>query len=239
MTLLTPVLEDQQLSSPRRERLPMENGTSETIAAIEVHIQALRRFARSLLRGDRQRADDLVQDSLERALAHWHKRRQDGDLRGWLFTILYNRFVTEQYRRRREAAHRSLDDVAEEGLLGFDGAQEPALEYRDLLRGFAELPQEQQAVLLLIGAQDFSYDDAARILGIPVGTVMSRVSRGRERLRRYMNEGPTNRGRKPSALFPAATDWRRRDSAADLISRGGRSRRTPDKGEGGCDLTGT
>jgi RNA polymerase sigma-70 factor, ECF subfamily len=176
----------------------MKNGTPETIAAIEVHIPALRRFARSLLRGDCQRADDLVQDSLLRALAHWHKRRQDRDLRGWLFTILYNRFITEQNRRRREFAHRSLDDVAEKDLPLRDGAQEPALAYRDLLRGFAELPSDQQAVMLLIGTEGFSYEDTARVLDIPIGTVMSRLSRGRERLRRYMNDGaPTPRPGQP------------------------------------------
>jgi RNA polymerase sigma-70 factor, ECF subfamily len=200
----------------------MENGMSDTVAAIEPHIQGLRVFARSLLRGDLVRADDLVQDSLERALSHWHKRRPDGDLRGWLFTILYNRFVTEQYRRRREFAHRSLDDVAEEDLLGLDGAQEPALTYRDLLRGFAELPHDQRAVLLLIGAQDFSYEETARILGIPIGTVMSRLSRGRERLRRYMDEGPpgaANRCRaKPSGSLPSAREWRRRDPAGGAFS---------------------
>jgi RNA polymerase sigma-70 factor, ECF subfamily len=168
----------------------MENGIAETVTAIEAHIQGLRRFARSLLRGDLEGVDDLVQDSLERALSHWNKRHRDGDLRRWLFTILHNRFLTEQSRRRRESTHRRLDDVAEEDLPRFDGAQEPALAYRDLLRGFAELPYDQRAVLLLIVAEDFSYEEAAQVLGIPIGTVMSRLSRGRDRLRRYMSEGP-------------------------------------------------
>jgi RNA polymerase sigma factor (sigma-70 family) len=183
----------------------MENRTAEIATAIEAHIPSLRVFARSLLRGDRARADDLVQDSLERALAHWHKRRPDGDLRGWLFTILYNRFVTEQTRRKREFTHRSLDDLAEGELPGFGGGQEPALAYRDLLRGFAELPYDQRAVLLLIGTEDFSYDEAARILGIPRGTVMSRLSRGRERLRQYMNEGS------PRAEISAPSEIKRTD----------------------------
>jgi RNA polymerase sigma-70 factor, ECF subfamily len=168
----------------------MENGRAESTTAVEAHIPALRRFARALLRGDRERADDLVQDSLERALAHWPKRKPERDLRGWLFTILYNRFITEQYRRRRESGHRSLDDVAEADLPGFAGAQERTLAFRDLVRAFAGLPPDQRAVLLLIGTEDFSYEEAARILGVPIGTVMSRLSRGRERLRRYMNEGP-------------------------------------------------
>jgi RNA polymerase sigma-70 factor (ECF subfamily) len=171
----------------------MDNGILETPMAVEAHILALRRFARTLLRGDRERADDLVQDCLERALAHWHKRQPDRELRGWLFTILFNRFVTEHRRRRRESWHRSLDEVEEANLPGSDGAQERTLACRDLLRGFAELPEDQRAVLQLIGVEDFTYEETARILGIPIGTVMSRLSRGRERLRRYMNEGRPKR----------------------------------------------
>jgi RNA polymerase sigma-70 factor (ECF subfamily) len=167
----------------------MERTRRETIRAVETHIPALRRFARALLRGDGERADDLVQDCIERALCHWHKRRPDRDLRGWLFTILYNRFITEQFRRRREG-HCSLDDLAEAQLPGCDGAQERTLALRDLRRGLALLPQDQQAVLLLVGIEDSSYGEAARILGVPIGTVMSRLSRGRERLRRYMTDGP-------------------------------------------------
>ena len=178
----------------------MENGALETPTAVEAHIPALRRFARTLLRGDRERADDLVQDCLERALAHWHKRKPDRDLRGWLFTILFNRFATDHRRRRREFSHRSLDEVEETDLPGCDGAQERTLACRDLLRGFAGLPQDQQAVLLLIGVEDFTYEETARILGVPIGTVMSRLSRGRERLRRYMNEGR----RPPRQLPPPA-----------------------------------
>jgi RNA polymerase sigma-70 factor, ECF subfamily len=167
----------------------MENGILETPSDVEAHILPLRRFARTLLRGDRERADDLVQDCLERALAHWHTRRPDRELRGWLFTILFNRFVSEHRKRQREVGHRPLDEIGDLEVPGCDGAQERTLACRDLLRGFAALPQDQQAVLLLIGVEDFTYGETARILGVPIGTVMSRLSRGRERLRRYMNEG--------------------------------------------------
>jgi hypothetical protein len=71
--------------------------------------------------------------------------------------------------------------------LGIEGGQERALAHRDLLRGFARLPEEQRSVLLLIAVEDFSYRETARVLGLPIGTVMSRLSRGRERLRQYMN----------------------------------------------------
>jgi RNA polymerase sigma-70 factor (ECF subfamily) len=77
-----------------------------------------------------------------------------------------------------------LTEIVDDELLGADGGQDLALEYRDLLRAFAALPAEQRAVLLLIAVEDLSYEEAARVLGVPIGTVMSRLSRGRERLRR-------------------------------------------------------
>ena len=154
---------------------------------IEAHIAGLRRFARALLRGDADGADDLVQDTLERALSAWQRRRWHKDLRGWLYTILYNRFCSERDRLLRKGFHHDLDTIAELQLPGKEGGQEPALMYRDLLRGFAQLPAEQQAVLFLTGVEDLSYEETARVLGVPIGTVMSRLSRGRERLRQYMN----------------------------------------------------
>jgi RNA polymerase sigma-70 factor, ECF subfamily len=168
-------------------------------ALLEAHIPGLRRFARALLRGDQDRADDLVQDSLERALSRWHQRRPDGNLHSWIYTILYNCFLTDRQRRlRRKVWNGSLAAIVEEDLPRIDGGQEGMLAYRDLLRGFAKLPEDQRAVLLLIGVQDFSYAEAARILGVPIGTVMSRLSRSRERLRQYMdgNHGRTRSRRR-------------------------------------------
>jgi RNA polymerase sigma-70 factor, ECF subfamily len=156
---------------------------------IEAHIPGLRRFACALLRGDRQGADDLVQDCLERAVSRWHLRRAEGHLRGWLYTILYNRFLSEKHRQGRLGVPDTLLEVAETELPGVDGGQDWALEQRDLLRAFAGLPEDQRSVLLLIGIEDLSYGEAARVLGVPIGTVMSRLSRGRERLRHYMNDG--------------------------------------------------
>jgi RNA polymerase sigma-70 factor (ECF subfamily) len=176
-------------------------------ALLEAHIPGLRRFACALLRGNQQHADDLVQDSLERALSNWHRRRLEADLRSWVYTIVYNRFLTEKRRQRRYAAYHPLAECLDQDLPGVDGGQGSALIQRDLLRGFAELPQEQRAVLLLVGVEDFSYKHAARILGVPIGTVMSRLSRGRERLRQYMNGDcanpgaslPRSHGNKPAA----------------------------------------
>ena len=114
---------------------------------LEAHIPGLRRFACSLLRGDREGADDLVQDSLERALSRWHQHRSDGDLRRWIYTILYHRFATDRRRHGRDGRHNSLTDISEAEQPGIDGGQEGALCQRDLLRGFAELPEEQRSGL--------------------------------------------------------------------------------------------
>ncbi|MGH7054065.1 MAG: sigma-70 family RNA polymerase sigma factor [Stellaceae bacterium] len=152
-------------------------------ALLAAHIPGLRRFARALSRGDRERADDLVQDSLERALAHWQGRRAEGSLRGWLCTIVYNRFVSEERLRRRRGVHLHLEEAGEAELPEVDGGQDAALQYRDFLRAFRTLPEDQRSVLLLVGMDNLSYREAAQTLGVPIGTVMSRLSRARDRLR--------------------------------------------------------
>lgn len=170
-------------------------------ALIEAHIPGLRRFALALLRGDRERADDLVQDCLERALSRWHLRRAEGDLRSWLYTILYHRFLSDQQRRKRRGKHDELSEAVEAELPRVPGGQDEALEYRDLLRAFTALPEEQRAVLQLVAVEELSYDAAARVLGVPIGTVMSRLSRARERLRLLSGDAggaaPAGRGRAP------------------------------------------
>lgn len=153
-------------------------------ALIIDQIPDLRRFARALSRGDHERADDLVQDGLERALTHWQGRRVEGHLRGWLYTIVYNRFVSEERLRRRRGAQLNLSEAGETELPKVDGGQHAALHYRDFLRAFRVLPEEQRSVLLLVGVEDLSYRETARTLGVPIGTVMSRLSRARDRLRR-------------------------------------------------------
>ncbi len=170
---------------------------SDQAALIEAQIPGLRRFARALLRGDRESADDLVQDSLERALSGWHLRQAQGGLRGWLYTILYNRFLTDQQRRRRQGVHNPLTEIIEAELPRVEGEQDKALEHRDLSRAVAALPEEQRSVLLLIAVEGLSYDEAARVLGVPIGTVMSRLSRARERLRQDLNAGPQASGAAP------------------------------------------
>jgi RNA polymerase sigma-70 factor, ECF subfamily len=183
-------------------RLSLAEGGPNSTALLEAHIPGLRRFARALLRGNREHADDLVQDSLERALSNWHRRRPEADLRSWVYTIVYHRFLTERRRQRKHGAYRSLTEYLDNDLPAIDGGQGSALIHRDLMRGFAELPHEQRAVLLLVGVEDLSYRDAANVLGVPIGTVMSRLSRGRERLRQYMNGDET----KADATLPRSND---------------------------------
>lgn len=159
----------------------------EIATLLDPHVPALRRYAWALLR-DREGADDLVQDCLERAVSRWRLRRHDGDLRAWLFAILHNLFIDGLRRRRREGQAVDLDHVADLADPGIDPESRAIL--RDVLEGLDALPAEQRSVLLLVAVEDLSYEAAARVLGIPIGTVMSRLSRARERLRRVVASPP-------------------------------------------------
>ena len=140
-------------------------------------IPRLRRYARALV-GDRASADDLVQDTLERAWAKLHLYRSGTDLRAWLFTVMHNVHVNKV---RSARAVDPIDDEMPE--LAQRAAQGDGLLMRDLERSIARLPEEQRAVLLLVTLEEMSYEEVARALEIPIGTVMSRLSRAREKLR--------------------------------------------------------
>ncbi len=147
--------------------------------AIVAYIPNLRRYARALV-GERHAADDLVQDPLERAMRKFHLWRP-GDLRAWLFSIMHNVFVNQLRSKRNQP----MDEVDE----NFVGAGTPGwvTDAHDLERGLARLPDEQREVVLMVSLEDMSYEEVSRALGIPIGTVMSRLSRGREKLRRHMD----------------------------------------------------
>lgn len=149
---------------------------------IEQQIPRLRRYARALT-GERVIADDLVQDTLERAWNKLHLWRRGSDLRAWLFTIMHNVYVNQL---RSRAAHPTVPLDEDETSLSDRAAQTDMLEIRDLDLALRKLSDEQREVLLLIALEQLSYEEAARALGIPIGTVMSRLSRARERLRRIM-----------------------------------------------------
>jgi RNA polymerase sigma factor (sigma-70 family) len=154
---------------------------------VEPLIPALRRYARALVR-NRANADDLVQDCLERAVSRWHQRR-DGNVRAWLFTILHNLAINQFRQTTTRGRHVPIDETNEDDF--YEAAvQEQKLMYQDVLNKLARLPEDQRAVLLLVAVEDLSYADAAKVLEIPVGTVMSRLSRARERLQ-LETEGTT------------------------------------------------
>jgi RNA polymerase sigma-70 factor, ECF subfamily len=157
--------------------------TADMVQLVEPMIPALRRYARALLR-DRSAADDLVQDCLERVVGRWHQRRPGGNVQSWIFTILHNLAMT---RLRRPANAHVPIEAADDRLLGVPASQEDGLRYKDLLAALAVLPDDQRAVLLLVGVEELSYAEAAEVIGVPAGTVMSRLSRARERLRKIMS----------------------------------------------------
>lgn len=157
--------------------------TPDELARIEACIPALRRYAWTLLRSYDD-ADDLVHDCLVRALDKWHTRRDDADVRAWLFTILHNIFVSQHRRRRTRSGTIPLDE-GHENAAPRAATQEDRLLWRDMLRALDRLPEEQRSVVLLVSVEDLSYAETAAVLGIPIGTVMSRLARGRERLREY------------------------------------------------------
>jgi RNA polymerase sigma-70 factor (ECF subfamily) len=162
---------------------------NEIALLIEPHIPALRRYAFGLTQ-DHAAADDLVQDCLERAVGRWVLRRRDGDVGAWLFRILHNLFIDGLRQERRRGRHEMLENHDGSAT----GGQEGALLGRDLERCLKALSEEQRAVLLLIGVEGFSYERAAEVLGIPIGTVMSRLSRAREHFRRLLE------GERPQVL---------------------------------------
>src|ERR1700719_3504161 len=155
--------------------------------SIEAEIPRLRRYARALAR-DVAAADDLVQDCLTRALGKIHLWQDGTDLRAWLFTILHNQYVNQARRSVREGAAVGLS--ATEPMLTRAPPQGKRLERRDLERAVRKLPEEQRAVILLVGREGMRYEEVADVLGVPVGTVRSRLSRGRDALRRLMGVVP-------------------------------------------------
>jgi RNA polymerase sigma-70 factor, ECF subfamily len=155
-------------------------------------IPHLRRYARALV-GDRAQADDLVQDCLERAWSRMHLWTVGTNIRAWLFTILHNLHVNAARKHRNAPGLVSLDTAAAEPPVR--PTQEDDLEIRHVWQAFSTLPEPQRAALLLITVEEMSYEEAAGVLGIPVGTLMSRIHRGRERLRRLMDVPAGNGGR--------------------------------------------
>lgn len=150
----------------------------------------LRRYARFLVRGDTSRADDLVQDCVERALGRLHQWRKDSDLRAWLFTIMHNLHVN-QIRRLLSAPDSTPlhDDMTTAETFNGEGL----VYLRQLSRMMNELPAEQREVLYLVAVEGLRYREVATLLNIPDGTVMSRLARARDALRERLNDPDVSR----------------------------------------------
>lgn len=160
--------------------------------AIVACIPSLRRYARGLL-SDAALADDLVQDTLERAWSRFSLWQRRGEIRAWMFGIMHNHFV-DGARARRSRPEDSAGDALPE--VPQRATHTDRLELEDLDRALQRLPREQREVLLLVAVEGLSYQEAAAIAGVPVGTVMSRLARGRDRLRQDLQ------GRAPAAATP-------------------------------------
>jgi RNA polymerase sigma-70 factor (ECF subfamily) len=150
---------------------------------VEQEIPRLRRYARALTHAT-DRADDLVQDTLVRALSKLHLWQPGTDLRAWLFTIMHHQYVNTV---RREARERTTVDI-EHVSSTLAATTDPTVgrQLIELDRALALLPDEQREVVLLVGLEGLPYESVAQVLGVPIGTVRSRLSRGRERLRELM-----------------------------------------------------
>lgn len=157
-------------------------------AELQAEIPRLRRYARALT-GSREAADDLTQDTLEHA---WRKRaayQPHGSLRAWLFTVMHHRFVNG-LRTPTHAPHAPVDAAADDTAApSADGAAEHRVVVGELQAALLALPADQRETVLLVGLEQLSYAEAAAVLGVPIGTVMSRLSRGREALRRALERG--------------------------------------------------
>jgi RNA polymerase sigma-70 factor (ECF subfamily) len=164
-----------------------EGDVSDTEHLIADQIPKLRRYARALL-GDPIRADDLVQEALLRGLSRSHLWQPGTDIRAWMFTILHNIHINNQRQRRTRSDYHELDDDQPE--MATPPSQERSLEIRDLARSLQLLPEPQRQVVLLVGLEGMNYKSVAAVLDVPIGTVMSRLHRGREALRRLMAYGP-------------------------------------------------
>lgn len=164
----------------------------------------LRAFAVSLT-GNPDRADDLVQDTLMRAITHIDRFEQGTKLEAWLFTILRNLFYSEHRKRRREVED---PEGAIAGRIGVLPEQGGHLELDDLRKALIKLPPDQREVLLLVGAQGLSYEETAEICGCAVGTIKSRMSRARRRLAELLHlDSLDDLG--PDHVVQAAIDSRR------------------------------
>jgi RNA polymerase sigma-70 factor (ECF subfamily) len=160
---------------------------SQVMDEIEECVPALRRYARALTH-DPDRADDLVQDCLERAIRKRGLWRPTGSVRSWMFRILLNVYRNDLRRARRSPAPVSLEGLPGRDPAGLD-VQPGRLALAETAQAMQALPAEQREVLLLVAVEEMSYAEAAAVLSIPAGTLMSRLARARATLRSLTDTG--------------------------------------------------
>jgi RNA polymerase sigma-70 factor (ECF subfamily) len=165
---------------------------------IVAEIPSLRRYARALT-GSNLAADDLVQDCLERALRKHHLWRRQGRLRSWLFRMLYRIYLNSRRGHRATAMHVPIDDLGMPDVRLLHSGH--SFEHGDTITALRQLPEEQRVAILLIALEDLSYEEAAWTLRIPVGTLRSRISRGRQRLRELCDVPPRQPGNQEPGRF--------------------------------------
>jgi RNA polymerase sigma factor (sigma-70 family) len=156
------------------------------LSLVEPLIPTLRRYARGLLR-DVEAADDTVQDCLEKVVAQWHRRRND-DPRTWMFAILHNLAINRLRQQTRRGHPMPIEDMPE-STNATPASQEDTIFGKEVLLAIERLPPDHRSIILLISVEDLSYAEAGKVLGIPLGTVMSRLSRARDQLK-AMLESP-------------------------------------------------
>ena len=176
---------------------------SELYRLVEQEIPRLRRYARALTRSS-DRADDLVQDTLLRALTKLHLWQPGTDIRAWLFTIMHHQYVNTVRREARETASVDIEHISSNLVATTDPTARRQLVELD--HALAQLSADQREILLLVGLEGMDYESVAQILDVPVGTVRSRLSRGRERLRELLGRDrrPQQTGHSPDTEGPKA-----------------------------------
>ena len=180
-------------------------------ARIEDEFPPLRRYARALTRNG-SRCDDLVQDTLVRALAKEHLWQPGTNMRAWLFTIMHNQNVNAVRSAMREG--KTVDIEEQSSTLVATTDPTVARQLHELDRALAQVPEDQRQVILLVGLEGMSYEDAAATLSVPMGTIRSRLSRGRDALRELMGMGER-------------TDWGEPWAQQSFAERNGNTARAP------------
>jgi RNA polymerase sigma-70 factor, ECF subfamily len=188
---------------------------SDLSSLLEQEIPRLRRYARVLTHAT-DRADDLVQDTLVRAIAKIHLWQPGTDIRAWLFTIMHHQYVNTVRREAREKTTVDIEHVS--STLAATTDPTAGRQLMELDRALARLPSEQREVVLLVGLEGLPYESVAQVLGVPIGTVRSRLSRGRERLRELMSRDREQQSASSAASgmilrTPANSDEFERDAA--------------------------